>query len=172
MTRNQRETVRLALLALGLFWIGACNRGPTPQQVRTEQEQAARAVANSPCPPDGKWKDCNLADRLMNAGLVLRRDSTPAREDSVPIAGVLYHIGIANLKVFFFADSMARKAAVARLDTTQFVGYDQSQTSKGERSLIQSANVLALLDSRRDQQRERIGDAITAGPPQPPKGAN
>lgn len=158
-----------ALVGLALVLATACDNGPPPEQLRAEQEQAARAVASSPCPPDGKWKECSLSERLMSSGLVLRRDSTPAHEDSVAIAGVLYHIGIANLKVFFFPDSVARKAAVARLDTAQFVGYDQSQTSKGERSLIQSANVLALLDSRRDQQRERIGDAITAGPPQPPK---
>ncbi len=160
-----------ALAALALVLVAACDHGPPPEQVRAEQEQAAQAVANEPCPPDGKWKECSLAERLLRSGLVVRRDSAPAREDSVAIPGVLYHIGIANLEVFFFADSMARKSAVARLDTARFVGYDQSQTSKGERSLIQSANLLALLDSRRDQQRERIGDAITAGPPQPPKGA-
>lgn len=158
-----------ALLVAGAVFAGACNSGPTPEQVRQSQVAAAKAVAASPCPPDGQWKECNLAERLIRSGLVLRRDSTPAHEPGVPVAGILYHIGQSNLAVYFFADSTARKAAVAKLDTTQFVGYDQEQTNKGERSLIQSVNLLALLDSHRDQQRERIGDAITAGAPQPPK---
>ncbi len=159
---------RCALAAAVLALVAACSSGPPPEQVRAQQEQAAHAVANGPCPPDGTWKECSLAERLLRAGLVLRRDSTPVHEDSIATAGVLYHIGVDDLEVFFFADSAARRAAAARLDAAQFVGYDQSQTSRGERSLIQSANLLALLASRRDQQRERIGDAITAGPPQPP----
>lgn len=146
-----------------------CSRGPSPEQMRASQVAAARQVADSPCPPDGSWKECSLVERLIRAGLVVRRDSAAVHETGVPIAGVLYHLGPANLEVFYFADSAARRAAVAALDTTPFVHYDQTQTSRGERSIIQNANVLALLDSRRDETRERIGDAITAGAPQAPK---
>lgn len=128
---------------------------------------AGEAALQAPCPADGWWKECSVVDRLIRAGLGVRRDSAPAREPALATPGVLYHLGSATLALFFFPDSAARKAAVSRLDTTQFVGYNDPQTIRAERSLIQSANLLALLDSRRDAQRERIGDAITAGPPQP-----
>jgi hypothetical protein len=32
--------------------------------------------------------------------------------------------------------------------------------------LIRNANLLAILHSRNDHQRERVSDALTAGPPQ------
>jgi hypothetical protein len=171
--RNHTRQVRgagAALLMVGAALAAACSSGPSKEQVRAEQAAAAQQVAQSPCPPDGLWKECSLVERLIRAGLVVRRDSAPAHEPGVPIAGVLYHIGsLASLEVFYFPDSAARRAAVAKMDTTPFVHYDQAQSMKGERSLIQNANVLALLDSRRDESRERIGDAITAGAPQPAK---
>lgn len=170
MTKRIRVVARTGavLLVTGAALAAACSSGPSKEQARQEQIAAAKQVTQSPCPPDGLWKECSLVERLMQAGLVVRRDSTPVHEPGVPIAGVLYKIGaLAKLEVFYFPDSAARRAAVATMDTTPFVHYDQPQTMKGERSLIQNANVLALLDSRRDESRERIGDAITAGAPQP-----
>ena len=38
---------------------------------------------------------------------------------------------------------------------------------KSETTVIQSDNVLVLLFSKNEHQRERVADAITAGPPQP-----
>jgi hypothetical protein len=40
---------------------------------------------------------------------------------------------------------------------------------RGETTAIQSDTLLALLFSRSEQQRERVSDALTAGPPQPEK---
>jgi 3-methyladenine DNA glycosylase Mpg len=37
-----------------------------------------------------------------------------------------------------------------------------------EATLIRSANLLAILRSLNDRQRERVADALTAGPPQVP----
>ncbi|HEY5218646.1 MAG TPA: hypothetical protein VIJ16_02500 [Gemmatimonadaceae bacterium] len=163
------EAFGVALVVAFAALIGACGpSGPTPEQVKAAQVAAAQATANSPCPPDGKWAECSVAERLLQSGLGLRRDSLPAREKGITESGVLYHVGMANLELFVFSDSLARKAAVAKMDTTPFIGYNDDQTTRGERSLIQSANLLALLDSHRDEQRERIGNAITGGPPQPP----
>ncbi len=172
MTTRRRDLARAgaALLVAGAAVVVACGKGPSQQQVKQQELQAAKAVTQSTCPPDGLWHECSLVEHLFRAGLVVRRDSTPVHEPGVPIAGVRYHIGsLAKLEVFYFPDSAARRAAVARMDTTPFVHYDQPQSMKGERSLIQNANVLALLDSRGDESRERIGDAITAGAPQAPK---
>ncbi|MDE3217613.1 MAG: hypothetical protein KGO03_14490 [Gemmatimonadota bacterium] len=172
MTTRLRDFGRAgaALAVVGAALVAACSSGPSKEQVRQEQIEAAKAVTQTACPPDGLWKECSLVERLLQAGLVVRRDSAPAHETGVPIAGVLYHLGsLASLEVFYFPDSAARRAAAAKMDTTPFVHYDQPQSVKGERSLIQNANVLALLDSRRDESRERIGDAITAGAPQAPR---
>ena len=38
---------------------------------------------------------------------------------------------------------------------------------QGEATAIENDNLLALLFSRNEQQRERVADALTAGPPQP-----
>ncbi len=159
-----------ALVVIGAALLAACNSGPSKEQVKATELQAAKQVTQTSCPPDGLWHECSLVEHLFRAGLVVRRDSTPVKEPGIPIEGVLYRIGsLAKLEVFYFPDSAARRAVVAKMDTTPFVHYDQPQSMKGERSLIQNANVLALLDSRQDETRQRIGDAITAGAPQAPK---
>ena len=104
---------------------------------------------------------------LERAGLGVRRDSVPARDPAIAQPGLLLHIGPATLEVFLFADEAARKSAQQRLDTTRFVRYDQDLTVRADRSLIGAANLLAILDSKRDAQRQRVGDALTAGAPQP-----
>jgi hypothetical protein len=43
------------------------------------------------------------------------------------------------------------------------------QTIKREKTLIESVNVIGLLTSINAHQRERVSDALTAGPPQPPQ---
>ncbi len=73
----------------------------------------------------------------------------------------------ARLEVHLYPDSTARIAAGRSLDRAQFVNGTQEQTIKRERTLIESANVIALLTSINSHQRERVSDAITAGPPQP-----
>jgi hypothetical protein len=73
----------------------------------------------------------------------------------------------AALEVHIYADSTARIADEKKLNRTDFVGVGAQQTMRQERTLIESDNVLALLTSLNDHQRERVSDAITAGPPQP-----
>ena len=108
-----------------------------------------------------------MLESLEHAGLAPRRDSTAAHESAIAQAGMLLHVGSATLEVFLFADEKGRKAAEVTLDTTKYVAYNAAQTVQGERSLIRAQNLLAILDSRRDAQRERVGDALTAGAPQP-----
>ena len=158
-----------AALLTGAALVAACNSGPTPQQVAEQQAQRAQAVANSPCPPDGSWKECNVTERLIRAGMGVRLDSAPAKDSAIARPGLLYHIGRATLQVYMFANETERKAAVARLDTTGFIDYMATQVYPPRTSMLQSANLLALLVSQSETQRQRIGDAITAGPPQPPK---
>jgi hypothetical protein len=159
---------RLGLMAAAALAL-ACERGPTPEQVAQLQTQRAQDVAHSPCPPDGSWKECNLTQRLLAAGMGVRLDSAPAKDSAIARPGLLYHIGRATLQVYLFADSAERKAAVAKLDTTGFIAYEATQVYPPKTSMLQSANLLALLVSQSETQRQRIGDAITAGPPQAAK---
>jgi hypothetical protein len=80
---------------------------------------------------------------------------------------MLIHLGSAELEVFIYPSEAARAADEARLPKGDFVEAGQPYTLRHERTLIRSANVIALLKSLRDRQRERVADAIMAGPPQP-----
>jgi hypothetical protein len=155
------------LLVMGAALAAGCTRGPSPQQIAQQQTQRAQAVANSPCPPDGLWKECNVTERLIRAGLGVRLDSAPATDSTIAKPGLLYHIGRATLAVYLFANEAERKAAVAKLDTSGFIDYMATQVYPPRTSMLQSANLLALMVSQNGEQRQRIGDAITAGPPQP-----
>jgi hypothetical protein len=53
------------------------------------------------------------------------------------------------------------------VDTTRYLGYTEAVSMQQLPTLIQSANLVAILHSRNDLQRERVGDMLTAGPPQP-----
>ncbi len=74
---------------------------------------------------------------------------------------------LARLEVFLYPDSAARIADESHLDRQQFVGATQEQTIKRERTLIENGNLVGLLTSLNSHQRERVSDALTAGPPQP-----
>jgi hypothetical protein len=154
---------------LGAAAVLGCNSGPTPQQVAQQQMQRAQQVASSPCPPTGNWAECSVTARLLSAGLGVRLDSVPARDSAMARPGLLYNIGRATLQVYLFADSAERKAATAGIDTARYASYTATQGYPPKPALLRSANLVALLVSQNDEQRQRIGDAIMAGAPQPPK---
>ena len=75
----------------------------------------------------------------------------------------------ATLELFVYPDSNGRIADAKKLDRTHLVSATAQQTIERERTLIESSNVIGLLTSLNSHQRERVSDAITAGPPQPDK---
>ena len=93
---------------------------------------------------------------------------TVAREAALSRTGFLVRVGRAELEVYVYPDVAARARDVARLDTTRYLGYTEAVSMQQLPTLIQSVNLVAILHSRNDHQRERVGDALTAGPPQPP----
>ena len=84
-----------------------------------------------------------------------------------PKTPIIYQVGSAGLAVYLFPDTGARARAVRSLDTARFIAPARALSMRGEATAIQSDNLLALLFSRNEQQRERVSDALTAGPPQP-----
>jgi hypothetical protein len=129
------------------------------------------ASPNPTCPATGEWAPCSVMYRLERAGLAPKLDSV-AKPDETSLHGqsMVVKVGLsAKLEVVLYPDSAARIADAAKLDRTQLVGATAAQTIRRERTLIENANLVGLLTSINDHQRERVSDALTAGPPQPSK---
>jgi len=148
----------------------ACGKSNAPPPTNAAAASPAQPVAQSTaaCPANGAWAECSVMYRLERAGLAPKIDSGAKAEDAT-LGGqpLVIKIGMnAVLEVHLYPDSAARVAATASLDRTQFVNGSQPQTIKRERTLIESANLVGFLTSINSHQRERVSDALTAGPPQ------
>jgi hypothetical protein len=142
-----------------------------PRRDSTAPKAVAASPSDSACPATGLWAQCAVLYRLERAGLAPHLDSTgKVEEKSIGGAATSFVVKIgtlARLEVFLYPDSAARIADESHLDRKQLVGATQEQTIKRERTLIENANLVGLLTSINSHQRERVSDALTAGPPQP-----
>lgn len=159
-----------ARVAAALSVLAAVACGNAPQGGRGSAAAAATmATANSTtadCPKTGHWSRCLVTRRLEQSG-VAPRDSTLADLPGLGPAPVSYAVGTSALAVYLFSDAASRERAARTLDTTKFVSPSRELTTRHEATAIQNDNLLALLFTQRDQQRERVADALMAGPPQP-----
>lgn len=148
----------------------ACGKAapPPPPPTRTPAAPVVAAPPSNACPADGKWAECSIMYRLERAGLAPKVDSGAAPREAIGGDPMMLKIGLsATLELHVFPDSAARRAGGAKLDRSQLVSGTAEQTIRRERTLIESANVIGLLTSINSHQRERVSDALTAGPPQP-----
>ena len=167
---------RIACVATALI-VAGCSKQSAPPVNAAAGDSAARAataavaVAPGPqCQPTGLWARCSVMYRLERSGLAPRLDST-AQPERVALRGESFVVKIgrlASLDVFLYPDSAARIADEQMLDRSEFVAPGVPQTIRRERTLIENANLVGLLTSLNDHQRERVSDALTAGAPQPP----
>ena len=175
---------RLTLVA---FLLVACTRGadkPTDTTTDLKADMAAdtTAVMSAPvsggvsggvsgvapiCPATGLWSLCQVTYRLERGGLVPVRDSAPVTEDPLRFPGVLLKLGRGELELYIYGSASERERDEARLDRTKYVVYPAPMPIRPVPTLITSANLIAILHSRNDHLRERVSDALTAGPPQP-----
>jgi hypothetical protein len=175
-----RELVMLGAAIVVAACSGSENGGAKSDAAVAGQRRdssAPKAVAATPgdsaCPANGLWAQCGVLYRLERAGLAPHLDSTGKVEEKSIGGGAgatsfVVKIGtLARLEVFLYPDSAARIADESHLDRKQFVGATLEQTIKRERTLIENANLIGLLTSINSHQRERVSDALTAGPPQP-----
>jgi len=170
MTRARRvRAAGLAVVALA----GACRGGERPPAADSAKAQAAAPVASaSPtaakptCERTGHWIPCQVRQRLERSGLAPRDTSAPDLPALGP-APAVFRLGKGSLAVYLFADSTTRARAATKLDTVTFVGSERPLTMLSRATVIQNDNLLALLYSKNEQQRERVSDALMAGPPQP-----
>ena len=120
------------------------------------------------CPRTGHWSECQVKRRLEQSGLA-PRDAKDEIEGlpTLDVRPATMMIGTANAALYVFADTMARRRAVSSLDTLKFLVYPKPVGVRREGTVIQHDNLLLVLFSFNDHQRERVSDAITAGAPQP-----
>ena len=147
----------------------ACSKSEAPPPASSAVAPPPAASTDAGCRPNGQWAECSVIYRLDRAGLAPAVDSGAAPTET-PLTGrrLVLKIGrTAELELFFYADTTARAADAAKLDRSQLVSGTAMQTMKRERTLIESSNVIGLLTSINAHQRERVSDALTAGPPQP-----
>ena len=170
MARARR--VRAASLAALVVLSGACReRAPRADSVVAAQATSATSSAmpsasRPACERTGHWIPCQVRQRLERSGLA-PRDSSSSDLPSLGPAPTLFRVGRGSLAVYLFADSTSRAHAATRLDTVTFVAAERPLTMLSRATVIQNDNLLALLYSKNDQQRERVSDALMAGPPQP-----
>jgi len=153
----------------------ACERGAKQEAIDTRlpadtarSESLAVSQPKPPCPATGNWAECSVFERLDRAGLAPRRDSSGATELPLTAKGSLIRVGNSELELYFYPDAAAREREENTLDRTTYLEYPAPVTLQPLPTLIRSANLIAVLHSRNEHQRERVADAITAGPPQPP----
>lgn len=147
----------------------ADSRAATPPPDSSASMTSGAGAAKQPCPATGLWAPCSVFDALDRAGLAPRRDSAAGavRVDPLSRAGVRILLGGAQLDVFLYPSEAERARDEARLDKHQYIEATDEPTLRGEPTLIRNANLLAILHSRNDHQRERVSDVLTAGAPQP-----
>lgn len=160
----------------------ACERGARPASDTTavvpvaapaDSVAVSRAApvadgAQPICPNTGLWMPCSVIYRLERAGLAPARDSNPVTEAPLQFPGILLRLGRAELELYIYESASARERDQSRLDASKYVVYPAPMPMQPVPTLVTSANLIAILHSRNDHLRERISDAITAGPPQPP----
>jgi hypothetical protein len=152
---------------------GACGDGARTRAADSAATTRARpatsmaqGAAKPACTRTGHWIPCQVRERLERSGLA-PRDSSIAELPSLGPSPTVFRIGKGGLAVYLFADSTTRARAATRLDTVTFVAAERPLTMLARATVIQNDNLLALLFSKNEQQRERVSDALMAGAPQP-----
>lgn len=142
--------------------------GDSAEQVRADSILAAIAA----CPRTGLWQPCSLEHRLQLAGLrPLRLDSVPDAEARIPgldAPTVVWRTGTRTIRVAFFQDSTAARAAFATLDSAAAAPRGGAIPAwPAPPTVFRGANAVVLLLGGSARQIERLSDAVLAGPPQP-----
>lgn len=165
-----RSAASLAIVLIG------CARGEIPAAADSPAANSGSSAAKGPsaaapqaCPATGLWSECAIVERLERSGLAPRRDSGGATEPPLTAPGLRVRLGRGELEIYLYPDVASREREQATLDRSSYLEYTSPVSMAAQPTLIPSANALVILHSRNDHQRERVGDAITAGPPNRPR---
>ena len=162
---------RIVGLAMSVALCAACGRAKTSSKdsAAGHAPVAAAAAGGGPlCQRTGHWSECTVRIRLDQSGLAPQTgDDQVGNLPTLAPKPTTLAIRNATIVYYLYPDAGARKAAAASLDTARFIAQTRPISMKNETTLIENDNVLLLLFSKNEHQRERVADAITAGPPQP-----
>lgn len=165
---GRARCLSLALVAL----LAACSGGDAPPVADTSQPVFAATPAapgDTTCPPTGLWARCSVIKSLERAGFNAHADAAQdVTEPPLAISGFEIPIGGGRIRVFLYVDSTSRKRDQAKLDPKTFIAPNREPGIARERTIAPSANLLVLMDVLGSRNRERIANAVMAGPPQPP----
>lgn len=149
---------------------GCGGEAPVPEFTETASAASADTATTSrttpACLATGQWELCAILERLDRSGLAPIVDSAAAAtEPPLTATGFVVRVGRGELEVYLYPDAAAAQRDLARLDRATYVEYTAPLTMENQPTLIVSGNAVVVLHSRNDHQRERVGDAITAGAP-------
>lgn len=139
----------------------------TPVAADASHPSTAPDTLAPPCPPTGRWAECTVINRLEQAGLIMEPHQDPVTREPLQRQGRGFSVRSAELEVFIYPDRNARERDQARLDPDDYLEADAPPEPVHKPTIVASENLLVVLDTRRERQRERITLALTAGPPQP-----
>lgn len=130
-------------------------------RITAESTVAAGAVTTTPSA--GMWTAALVTKRLVDAGLApQRRDSARGQPFmGVPVYALL--LGVATVDAYVYHDSLARAAAVRKLDPQTFAPPGQTSPWGAPREVVQNGNLVAIVIGGTDRQRDRIATALAAG---------
>ena len=163
--------MRHAAALLACASVLACSRERAA--VDTSRASAVAQPAETPvraaaCPRTGHWSECALKLRLEQSGLAPHSTTETVGElPPWPETPITMKVGNGAIAFYLFPDSAKRRRSAEELTGIKYIRYPTPVSLRGETTIIENDNVLALLFSRNEHQRERVTDAITAGPPQP-----
>jgi len=123
-----------------------------------EQVRAAPRVQST-----GRWDAAQLIQRLVNAGLAPHPDDSVPTHPDFSVKPLGYRVGKAHLLAWIFADSAARRAASAGVDTLTAIPKGQPNPWAEPPMFIVQNNLMAVVVGGSDRQRERVRLAIEAG---------
>jgi len=120
------------------------------------------------CPRTGKWALCSIEKRLEQSGFVVHPvEGAAPRRAGFSVTPAAYTLGKSRLEVFLYPDKTAAARDVEKLDTLRVAPRGTTVNWPVAPTFVRSANVVAVFFTESQQQGERLGLALTAGPPQP-----
>jgi hypothetical protein len=161
-------------LSLGLALLAACGADPKESRVAADTAQPIAAApvpapGDTSCPATGLWARCSAIKAIYRAGLNTHEDSLRlVNEDPLSVGGFELPLSRGVVRFFLYADSNSRRRDQMKLDSTRFAIPPREPVFGRQRALVPSANLLVLMDVSNSRNRERIANALMAGPPQPP----
>ena len=148
----------------------AAEKAKAVAAARSAIEASAAQAASAAAVPvtTGLWDEPHLVERLVRAGLAPQALSGETGARNFGVTGIFYQVGASRLTVYIFPDSVARRTATARVDTTALGPASvQGQPPVLHQWMVQN-NLAAVLIGGSERQQERVVLALSAGLPVQP----